>query len=117
MARNAWQRQADSVVSLIDARMSESILAITRPMPKGLCNYKGKNRLLRQTPWLAKLFQICKSHRRRHRWKEYEPLAEIAAQSSDVLYPKALHMLPMAKQQIAEGNIFKASEIEPTYSR
>lgn len=119
MAQECFDKdKADSVVSLIDARMSEVYFGHYQANAEGVMQLQGEEQVIPPDALTGQTFSDLHAYTAAGTgWKAYEPLAEIAAQSSDVLYPKALHMLPMAKQQIAEGNIFKASEIEPTYLR
>ncbi|MDN4504363.1 tRNA (adenosine(37)-N6)-threonylcarbamoyltransferase complex dimerization subunit type 1 TsaB [Alteromonadaceae bacterium BrNp21-10] len=51
-------------------------------------------------------------------WQAYEPLAECnVEQQSEILYPNALYMLPLALAAIEQGQAQEVEQIKPVYLR
>lgn len=112
------QTGCQSVVSLIDARMSEVYFGHYQSDESGVMQLQDEERVIAPDELLAQhLGQLSQYEKVGTGWSAYEKLNELSDNVPDILYPHALHMLPMAKQQINAQNTFAASEIEPTYLR
>lgn len=119
MAQQSYKTQgATKAVSLIDARMSEVYYGAYTADDNGVMQLQGEELVI---PPAELIFEHLSSAGdfafAGTGWQAYEAFQAISGQKPEVLYPCALYMLPMAKQQIAQQITFKAAEIEPTYLR
>lgn len=105
-------------VSLIDARMSEVYFGHYKADESGVMQLQAEELVIPPAELISgQLSSINGYTAAGTGWKAYEALQELTNSTPEVVYPSALHMLPMAKQQIAQKQTFAASEIEPTYLR
>ena len=119
MAQEVYAKHtSDSVVSLIDARMSEVYFGHYRPDEDGVMQLQNEELVLPPEELIGStLSELQSVYAAGTGWQAYDELKTVDCTATDVLYPNAIHMLPMARHQIAENNLFQASDIEPTYLR
>ena len=109
---------AESVVSLIDARMSEVYFGHYQLDANGLMQLQNHELVI--SP--EELMEGPLSHLDEFAcvgtgWKAYEKLSSCTPEDPSVTYPDARWMLAMAKYQWQQGHSCEAAKIEPTYLR
>lgn len=112
------QEEQQSVVSLIDARMSEVYFAHYQSDINGVMQLQGEELVIAPDVLIEQKLQHFKGYGAAGTgWPAYESLLALHCETPQILYPNALYMLPMAKQQFSQHQTFTAREIEPTYLR
>lgn len=107
-----------SVVSLIDARMSEVYFGHYQLDANGLMQLRNEELVIPPEELLqGPLSQAGEFTCAGTGWKAYEQLSAYRPQDIGVTYPDARWMLTMAKHQWQQGHSFEAAKIEPTYLR
>ncbi|BDX06061.1 tRNA (adenosine(37)-N6)-threonylcarbamoyltransferase complex dimerization subunit type 1 TsaB [Planctobacterium marinum] len=109
---------SQSVISLIDARMSEVYFGHYQLDENGLMQLQNQELVISPEALVdGPLSQASEFAGAGTGWKAYEQFSTFAPQDISVTYPDARWMLPMAKYQWQQGHTFEAAKIEPTYLR
>jgi len=118
MAQQVFEqyKQQDVIVA-IDARMSEVYCAQFQEQ-NGLMTFASKERVMPPEK-CAEVFASAKEITPSGTgWQSYQAqLSSITEQTPEVLYPDARFMLPLAKEQVEQGNVQPAEQAQPVYVR
>ncbi len=127
MAQQAFDGSDVSyAVSAIDARMGEVYFAIFERDNNGTANLIGKEQVIAPNVATGLLSAFFAQHQGDFLsvgtgWQTYPDLVDEATQSrrisTDILYPDAQFMLPVAQKMIEQGNTLAVDEIQPVYVR
>lgn len=119
MAQQAYaQNQCEYVCAAIDARMSEVYFGQYQ-LKQNLMALVGKEQVLPPEEGSLLLTNSRTMAGVGTGWLAYPELnasAKIEVRT-DILYPNALYMLPIAKALIADGNAVEVDDIQPVYLR
>jgi tRNA threonylcarbamoyladenosine biosynthesis protein TsaB len=125
MAQQAYAlNQCEQVTAAIDARMSEVYFGQYQ-LQQNLMSLVGEEQVIppEQGAVLlknsSKLSDCSKMTGVGTGWQAYPELNAVAKTEvlTDVLYPNALYMLPLAKALIASGEAVEVGDIQPVYLR
>lgn len=119
LAQETQQAQGnDTVISLIDARMSEVYFGRYQVNDEGVMILQGREAVLPPEVVITEHLCDCSPFGTAGTgWHAYEPLQPYLDGGSCIKYPNALYMLPMAKQQYRDKCLWQAADVEPTYLR
>lgn len=119
LAQQAYhQQQKTNVVSLLDARMSEVYFGHYQSDDSGLMRLQGVEQVLPPESLASGALQDIHDYTCAGTgWMAYPALSESIRNDIEVTLPAAEAMLPMAKYEHQQGNLFEAGKIEPTYLR
>ncbi|MBL4631650.1 MAG: tRNA (adenosine(37)-N6)-threonylcarbamoyltransferase complex dimerization subunit type 1 TsaB [Paraglaciecola sp.] len=119
MAQQAYaQNNSEHVIAAIDARMSEVYFGQYR-LKQNIMTLVGDEQVLPPEQGAALIKQHTELAGVGSGWQAYANLnsdkkVEVL---SDILYPNAVYMLPLAKAIIAEGGAVDVDDIQPVYLR
>ncbi|MFT6990260.1 MAG: tRNA threonylcarbamoyladenosine biosynthesis protein TsaB [Paraglaciecola sp.] len=119
MAQQAYvQNQCEQVTSAIDARMSEVYFGQYQ-VQQNVMTLIGEEQVLPPEQGAALLSNSAKMAGVGTGWLAYPELdaADKVDVLTDVMYPNALYMLPLAKALIAVGLAVDVEDIQPVYLR
>jgi tRNA threonylcarbamoyladenosine biosynthesis protein TsaB len=117
MAQQAiTQLNSNTVISAIDARMSEVYFAVYNNV-NGLAQLQDKE--IVKKPELLEPVQITSATAVGTGWQTYEQLLfdKFACQRSEIYFPSAEFMLPLAIADIQQGKVMAAEFAQPNYVR
>jgi len=119
MAQQAiTEKNAETVAVAIDARMSEVYFALYENQ-NGLATLVNEEQVIAPNEAAELIARADVDYFVGTGWHAYPELQNClaVAQQLDILYPSALHMLPLAKQLIDSGRAVGAENINPVYLR
>ena len=107
----------DNVVSAIDARMNEVYLA-SYVNESGIAVLHGNEQVLSPTDAMGQFEQNLNTAAVGTGWQAYDELQQLNLRyCSDILYPNALYMLPLALQALVNDLAVPVEKAQPTYLR
>lgn len=119
MAQQAYaQNKSEYVCAAIDARMSEVYFGQYR-LQQNVMTLMGEEQVLPPEQGAILLSDSFETKGVGTGWQAYPELNAMDKVDVlfDILYPNALHMLPLAKALIADGQAVEVEDIQPVYLR